>query len=73
MKCQICGAVLNDVITDLPFKLGDQTIVILKDLPVKQCTVCSEYLLDDSVMKRVEAILEKVDIASELEVIKYAA
>jgi len=45
----------------------------LKDLPVKQCTGCCEYLLDDFVMKRVEAILEKVDIASELEVIKYAA
>ena len=52
MKCHICGSELKNVITDFPFKLGDQTIVILKDLPVKQCTGCSEYLLDDFVMTR---------------------
>jgi hypothetical protein len=45
----------------------------LKDLPVAQCDNCSEYLLDDPVLKRVEAILEQVDTAAELEVIRYAA
>ena len=73
MRCHICGSELKNVITDLPFKLGNQTIVILKGLLVKQCVGCHEYLLDDSVTKRVEAILERVDITTELEVIKYAA
>jgi hypothetical protein len=45
----------------------------LKDLPVLQCNNCNEYLLDDPVMKRVDEILEKVDSAAELEVIRYAA
>ena len=48
-------------------------IVILKDLPVLQCNNCNEYLLHDPVMKRVDEILEKVDTAAELEVIRYAA
>ena len=46
---------------------------ILKEVPVFQCENCSEYLLDDSVMKRVEDILEGVDSSAELEVIKFAA
>ena len=73
MKCHVCGARMESTITDLPFKVGEQSIVILKGLPVLQCSGCSEYLLDDPAMKRVEEILEKVDTAAELEVIRYAA
>ncbi len=73
MKCHVCGAKMNLVVTNLPFKVNDTAIVILKDLPVQQCSNCIEYLLDDPVMERVEDILEKVDKAAELEIIKYAA
>ena len=73
MKCHVCGSTMKSVITDLPFKVHESTIVILKGLPVLQCEGCMEYLLDDPVMQRVDEILDKVDIAAELEVIKYAA
>ena len=73
MKCHVCGSAMTSVITDLPFKVSGTTIVILKGLPVFQCDNCSEYLLDDPVLKRVEEILEGADIAAELEVIRYAA
>ena len=36
MKCRVCGNMLRASITDLPFKVSDRTIVILKDLPVEQ-------------------------------------
>jgi hypothetical protein len=49
------------------------TIVILKGLPVLQCDNCSEYLLEDLVMSRVEEILQRADTAAELEIIRYAA
>jgi len=61
------------LITDLPFKLSDTSIVILKGLPVQQCDNCREYLLDDLVMNRVEEILQRADAAAELEIIRYAA
>jgi len=61
------------LITDLPFNVSETTIVILKGLPVLQCNNCTEYLLDDSVMGRVEEILKRVDTSAELEVIRYAA
>jgi hypothetical protein len=34
MKCHIYGANLKDMVTDLPFKVSDRTIVILKSMPV---------------------------------------
>lgn len=73
MKCHVCGSRLEPLVTDLPFKVSETTIVILKGLPILQCDNCTEYLLDDSVMSRVEEILEKVDTAAELEIIRFAA
>ena len=73
MKCHICGACMESMVTDLPFKISMKSIVILKDLPVQQCGNCGEYLLDDPVMERVEQILEKIDTATELEIIRFAA
>ena len=73
MRCSLCGSKLTPLITDLPFKVSDTSIVILKGLPVLQCDNCREYLLDDSVMHRVEEILQRADAAAELEIIHYAA
>jgi YgiT-type zinc finger domain-containing protein len=73
MKCSVCGSSMDRVITDLPFKVSDKTIVVLKGLPVIQCERCSEYLLEDKVMDRVDGILQKIDYAAELEIIKFAA
>lgn len=73
LKCHICGAALVPETTDLPFKLSDTTIVIVKALPVLQCESCSEYALEDEVMRRVDEILERADPSVELEIIRYAA
>jgi YgiT-type zinc finger domain-containing protein len=73
MKCGVCGSKLTHLITDLPFKVSETSIVILKGLPVLQCDNCREYLLDDLVMGRVEEILQKADAEAELEIIRYAA
>ena len=73
MKCYVCGSKLRPLITDLPFKVSDTAIVILKGLPVLQCDNCIEYLIEDAVMSRVEDILQKADAAAELEIIRYAA
>jgi YgiT-type zinc finger domain-containing protein len=73
MRCSLCGSKLRPLITDLPFKVSDTGIVILKGLPVLQCDNCQEYLLDDLVMKRVEEILQRADAGAELEIIRYAA
>ncbi|HEO70443.1 MAG TPA: YgiT-type zinc finger protein [Candidatus Hydrogenedentes bacterium] len=73
MKCAVCGGELRTGTTDLPFKVSDSTIVILKELPVFQCASCPEYLIEDHVLKQVDAILAKVEGGTELEIVRYAA
>jgi YgiT-type zinc finger domain-containing protein len=60
-------------LTDLPFKLADSAIVIVRGMPVIQCESCREYLIEDSVMKRVDELLAAADKSVELEVVRYAA
>jgi len=38
-----------------------------------ECTNCTEFLIEDSVMEKVEDLLGRTDEAAELEVIAYAA
>ena len=73
MICRVCGGQMKECITDLPFKVSNSLIVILKGLPVIQCSGCAEYLLADPVMAKVDEILEAVDPSAELEIIRYAA
>jgi YgiT-type zinc finger domain-containing protein len=73
MRCRICGGLLESRITDLPFKIGDCSIVILRSLPVLQCRHCGDTELEDSMMSRVDQLLAAVDGSAELEVIRYAA
>lgn len=73
MTCRTCGGEMQERITNLPFKVGEPAIVVVKGLPVIQCPRCNEYVLSDMVMARVETILSSVDKAAELEVVLYAA
>jgi YgiT-type zinc finger domain-containing protein len=73
MRCTVCEGDLATTKTDLPFKVAETAIVILKDLPVLACERCPEYLLEDVVLSRVDAILARVDRSAELEIIRYAA
>lgn len=73
MRCAVCGADLRPATTDLPFKINDTTIVILRGLPVLQCGRCPEFLLEDEVLRRVDEILATVEGGTELEIVRYAA
>ena len=64
---------MEAIVTTLPFKVRDRTIIIIKGVPVRQCARCSEYLLEDAVMAQVDSILAQVNAAAELEVIEFAA
>ena len=64
---------MNSVISDLPFKTTESSIVILKSLPVLQCENCPEYLIGDAVLSRIDEILVGISGEAQLEVIRYAA
>jgi len=73
MKCRVCGSTLRATTTDLPFKVSDRTIVILRQLPVAQCEACGEYLIADAVLTRIDTLLSTVNTSVELEIIQFAA
>jgi YgiT-type zinc finger domain-containing protein len=73
MQCSVCGAGMEAVVTTLPFKVRDHTIIIVQRVPVWQCVSCREYLLEDVVMTQVDQMLAHVKAAAELEVIEFAA
>jgi YgiT-type zinc finger domain-containing protein len=73
MRCRVCGGLLEHRVTDLPFKVGDSSIVVLKALPVLQCRQCGDTEVEHETMRRVEEVLAGVDTSSELEVIRFAA
>lgn len=72
MICHNCGGKLENLVTNLPFKISHDSIVIIKGLPVLQCRNCSEYLIEDMVMEKVDMILSRIDKTAELEVLSYA-
>lgn len=73
ISCHVCGSAMNKQVTSLPFKVSELTIVILKSLPVLQCSNCSEYLLEDHILEKVEDMLKNVNSMAELEIINFAA
>ena len=73
MRCRVCGGLLESRVTDLPFKIGDSSIVILKSLLVLQCDQCGDTELEQATMSRVDELLASVNGSAELEVIRYAA
>lgn len=72
MICPMCGASLEKIVTDLPFKVEQDSIVILKALPVLQCLHCQTFLLEDPILAKVDEILNKIDKTAELEILKFA-
>ena len=73
MTCHLCRGQMKKVVTDLPFKISETSIIIIKDLPVLQCVDCREYLIEDLVMEKVDKILDKADKTAELEIVSFAA
>jgi len=73
MRCYNCGENLEKIFSDMPFKVSNESVVIIKRLPVLQCPNCQEYLLEDPVMQKVEEKLSNVSTTAELEILKYVA
>ena len=73
MRCHVCGGGMETTLTDLPFKVAESSIVIVKGLPVLQCENCREYIIEDIVMERVETILDATEASVELGIVQYAA
>ena len=73
MKCRVCGGAMDERMTDLPFKIGDTAIVIVRALPVSQCRQCGETELENIAIAMADGLPAGVARSAELEVVRYAA
>ena len=73
MTCRTCGARLKPVRADLPFRREDDSIVIVRGLPVLRCSKCTMYFLEDRVVTKIQELLVLIKKGSRLDVIPYAA
>lgn len=67
MKCHVCGGRLESTISDLPFRLGPTRIVVIKQLPVLECTHCTEFSIADPIMEKVDDLLGQMDETAGLD------
>ncbi len=73
MKCHLCGGRMENLRTDLPFKLENHQIIVVKGIPVEQCCSCGEYVIQDREMESLDYLFQSMDGAAELEVRRFAA
>ena len=73
MICHVCCGQMQSKETDLPFKVSDRSIAVVKSVPVHECGNCGEIVMDNPVMAAVDRILESLDARAELEIVQYAA
>jgi len=72
MKCHVCGTSMTRGLSDLPFRVNQSVIIILRDLPLMECTECDAYAFEEKVMERVHEIVERLDSPSHLDAVLYA-
>ena len=73
MECHVCGTSMTGVVSELPFRVNRSVMIILRDLPILECTECGAYAFEEKVMERVHEIVERLQAPSHLEAILYAA
>jgi YgiT-type zinc finger domain-containing protein len=71
MRCHCCGGQMQDGHSDMPFKLDRTRIVIIKDMPVLQCSECGGHVFTDAVVKCVDATLARGDHGATLEIVRF--
>jgi len=73
MRCTVCGAKLEVTSADLPFNASDSGTVLVKGLPVLQCSRCPHRLIADEALARVDEILDRLGSGTVREVAPYPA
>jgi hypothetical protein len=73
INCYACGGKYNAGITSLPSQVDDNSMAIIKTLPVPPCDTCREYLLADALMEKIDGIIGSLNNHAESEILSCAA
>ena len=71
MNCFMCREKLEEKKVNYMVDL-EKTIIIIKGVPAKVCTVCNEQYFDDKTSQNIEKIVNKLkDLSTEVTIISY--
>jgi YgiT-type zinc finger domain-containing protein len=61
MRCPSCRGTMEKNATTLPYELGGDKLIVVRDVPAMVCTQCGEVFIESSVLKKVEELLNTVE------------
>jgi len=71
--CPTCGGNLETDTATIPFILGYDTVVVVKEVPAEICSDCHEPFVTGKVADRVSALLRQLKtLHSEVSVVAYS-
>lgn len=73
MKCLTCGQnSLYESTNSEAIELGNDCILVIRNIPCMKCTECSEIIYSGDVVSRLEAITAKAkELAQDMVVVDY--
>ncbi len=61
MNCPLCKGEMVKSKTNLPYELGEDRLLVIKDVPAILCRQCGDYFIEIQVARVVERIIEAAD------------
>ena len=61
MKCPLCKGLMEKSKTNLPYEIGEEYMVIVKDVPALVCKQCGEPFVGIEALRVVEKIVDKAE------------
>ncbi len=61
MKCPSCRGRMDKGTTSLPYELGRDKLIVVRDVPALVCAQCGEVFIESTILKKVEALLNNVE------------
>ena len=61
MKCPLCKGRMEKSRTNLPYELGKEYMVVVKDVPALVCKQCGEPFVEISELRIVEKIVDTAE------------
>jgi YgiT-type zinc finger domain-containing protein len=61
MNCPLCREEMVKSKTNLPYEMGEDRLLVIKDVPAILCRQCGDYFIEIQVARVVERIIEAAD------------
>ena len=61
MKCPLCKGLMEESKTNLPYEIGEEYMVVVKDVPALVCKQCGEAFVGIEALRVVEEIVNKAE------------